>query len=44
MAGKCRTPEQIIGPLRQVEVELAQGRTVPEICRTLAVSEVSFYR
>jgi transposase-like protein len=44
MAGKRRTAEQIIGLLRQAEVELAQGRTVPEVCRGLAVSEASFYR
>jgi transposase-like protein len=30
--------------LRQAEVELAQGRTVGEICRGLGVSEASFYR
>ena len=44
MAGKRRTAEQIIGLLRQAEVELAQGRTVPEVCRGFAVSEASFYR
>jgi len=38
------TPEQIIRLLRQAEVELAQGRTVSEVCRGLGVSEASFYR
>ena len=38
------TPEQIIGMLRQTEVELAQGRKVPEVCRSLGVSEQSYYR
>jgi transposase-like protein len=38
------TAEQIIGLLRQAEVELAQGRTVGEVCRGLGVSEASFYR
>jgi transposase-like protein len=44
MPGKRMTPEQIIGVLRQAEVELAQGRTVGEVCRGLGVSEASFYR
>jgi putative transposase len=44
MPGKRLTPEQIIGVLRQAEVELAQGRTVGGICRGLGVSEASLYR
>ena len=44
MAKKRHTTEQIIGLLRQAEVELAQGRTVGEICRGIGVSEASFYR
>ena len=44
MAKKRMTPEQIIGALRQAEVELAQGRTVGEVCRRMEVSEASFYR
>ena len=44
MPGKCMTAEQIIGLLRQAEVELAEGRTVGEVCRGLGVSEASFYR
>ena len=43
MPGKRMTAEQIIGLLRQAEVELAQGRTVGEVCRGLGVSEASFY-
>ena len=41
---KRYTAEQIIGLLRQAEVELAQGRSVGEICRGLEVSEASYYR
>lgn len=41
---KRYTAEQIIGLLRQAEVELAQGRLVGEICRGLGVSEASYYR
>ena len=44
MPGKRLTPEQIIGVLRRAEVELAQGRTVGEVCRGPGVSEASFYR
>ena len=44
MSRKRYTPEQIIGMLRQAEVELAQGRKVPEVCRNLGVSEQSYYR
>ena len=44
MPRQRHTAEQIIGLLRQAEVELAQGRTVGEICRGLGVSEASFYR
>ena len=44
MPRKRHTAEQIIGLLRQAEVELAQGRTVGEICRRLEVSEATFYR
>ena len=44
MAGKRMTAEQIIGLLRQAEVELDQGRTVGEVCRGLGVSEASFDR
>jgi transposase-like protein len=41
---KRHTAEQIIGLLRQSEVELAQGRSVGEICRGLGMSEASYYR
>jgi transposase-like protein len=41
---KRHTTEQIIGLLRQAEVELAQGRSVDEICRGLGVSEARYYR
>ena len=44
MARKRYTAEQIIGLLRQAEVELAKGRTVGEVCRTIGVSEQSYYR
>jgi putative transposase len=39
-----RTPEQIIGYLREAEVQLSQGEKVGTICRALGVSEQSYYR
>ena len=36
--------EQIIGLLREAEVELANGKTVQEIARKLGITEQSYYR
>ena len=44
MPRKRYTAEQIIGLLRQAEVELAKGRTVGEVSRAIGVSEQSYYR
>lgn len=41
---KTHSPEQIIDLLRQVERETNQGKTAAEACRTLGISEWSFYR
>ena len=38
------TPEQIISMLREAEVALAQGQSIGQACRTLGVSEQSYYR
>ena len=35
MPRKGHTPEQIIGKLREAEVGMASGQTVPEVGRTL---------
>ena len=37
-------PERIISMLRETEVGLAQGQTVGQACRSLGVSEQSYYR
>lgn len=42
--GKKFTAEQIIGQLREAEVGLAQGKTVPEVVRKLGVTEQTYYR
>ncbi len=44
MARKRYTTEQIIGVLREAELELSQGETVGVICRGLGISEQSYYR
>ena len=44
MPGKRFTPEQIISKLREAEVRLAQGQSMTDVCRALAVSEQTFYR
>ncbi len=38
------TPEQIIGKLRDADVDLANGATVGEVCQQLEVSEQTYYR
>ena len=37
-------PEQIVEKLRQADVELGKGQTVPEVCRAIEVSEQTYYR
>ena len=40
--GKKFTAEQIIGRLREAEVEFARGKTVPEVVRKLGVTEQTY--
>jgi len=44
MPGKAHTPEQIIHKLRQAEVELSQGATVPQACKKIRVTAQTYYR
>ena len=44
MSRKRYRPEQIINLLREAEVGLSQGRKVGEVCRSLGISEQSYYR
>ena len=44
MARKRYTAEQIIHKLREAEVKLAAGKTVPLVARKLGISEQSYYR
>lgn len=38
------TAEQIIGMLREAEVRLSQGEKTGAICRSIGISEQSYYR
>lgn len=38
------TAEQIVIKLREAEVLVSQGRTVAEACKTLQISEQTYYR
>ncbi len=44
MPRKHFSPEQIISKLREAEVLLSQGKTTVEVCRTLNVTEQTYYR
>ena len=44
MSRKRYTPDQISGNLREVGVSLAQGQTAGQICRTLGITDQTFYR
>ena len=44
MAKKNHSVEQIIGKLREAEVRLGQGETVAQVCRSLGVTEQTYYR
>ena len=44
MARKRYSPEQIIGYLREAEVLLFKGSTVPQICRKIGIAEQTYYR
>ena len=41
MLRKRHTPEKIIAKLREAEVGLASGQTVPEACRALGITDKS---
>ena len=44
MPTKTFTPEQIVGKLRQIEVLVSQGKTVPLACKEAGVTAQTFYR
>jgi putative transposase len=44
MPKKRFSSEQIIAKLRQIEVQLAQGKSIALACKDVAISEQSYFR
>jgi transposase-like protein len=44
VAKKRVTVEQIIGKLRQAEIAIGKGQTVPQAARQIGVTEQTYYR
>jgi len=44
MARKRHTAEEIIGRLRQAEVELGQGKSIDLVCKSIGVTQATYYR
>ena len=44
MSTKKYKPEQIVHLLRQIEVEIANGKTTPQACRDAQITAQTYYR
>jgi transposase-like protein len=44
MPKKTFTPEQIVAKLRQIEVLVSQGKTIPLACKEAGITDQTFYR
>jgi transposase-like protein len=44
MPKKTFTPEQIVAKLRQIEVLVSQGKTIPVACKEAGIVDQTFYR
>ncbi len=44
MSTKRYKPEQVVNILRQIEVELANGKTTPQACRDAQITVQTYYR
>jgi len=44
MSTKRYKPEQIVNLLRQIEVEIANGKTTPQAAREVGITEQTYYR
>ena len=44
MARKRHKPEEIVAKLRQVDVLTAQGKSIGEAVKTIAVTETTYFR
>ena len=41
---KRYSAEQIVGMLREADVELGKGEKVPDVCRKLGITQQTYYR
>ncbi len=44
MSTKRYKPEQVVNLLRQIEVEIANGKTTPQACRDVQITVQTYYR
>ena len=44
MPMKRYEPEQIVNLLRQIEVEIANGKTTPQACKEAEITQQTYYR
>jgi putative transposase len=44
MPMKRYKPEQIVSLLRQIEVEIANGKTTPQACKEAEITQQTYYR
>jgi transposase-like protein len=44
MPKKTYKPEEIVAKLRQADVLIAQGSKIPDVVRTIGVTQVTYYR
>ena len=44
MAKKNHKPEEIVAKLRQADVLIAQGTKIPDVVRSIGVTQVTYYR
>ena len=44
MSTKRYKPEQVVNLLRQIEVEIANGKTTPQACRDAQIRGQTYYR
>jgi putative transposase len=44
MPMKRYKPEQIVNLLRQIEVEIANGKTTPQVCKEAEITQQTYYR
>ena len=44
MKQKRHNTDQIIGKLRQADIELGKGKKVPEVCKILEINVQTYYR